>query len=141
MGIVYDSGNYEAALDKLLEHIDAAAVKREAEELRPKASTGASAFSTYTEICGNAPSRAVGPSALGLQAGGWESATVRVHRQRLGHALYGHVAARPGPRDRASPRSSPNRLGVDPSMVDGDPRRHPTQDRGDSTRTGRGRWR
>ena len=43
------------------------------------ASTAASASRTYTEICGTAPSRAVGPGGFGLQAGGWESATVRVH--------------------------------------------------------------
>jgi carbon-monoxide dehydrogenase large subunit len=36
-------------------------------------------FSTYVEICGLAPSRAVGPSALGIQAGFYESAVVRVH--------------------------------------------------------------
>ena len=36
-------------------------------------------FCTYTEICGNAPSRIVGPGGFGLQGGGWESAQVRVH--------------------------------------------------------------
>jgi carbon-monoxide dehydrogenase large subunit len=36
-------------------------------------------FSTYTEICGLAPSRVVGPNGLGLQTGLWESAMVRVH--------------------------------------------------------------
>src|SRR4051794_23135631 len=75
LGIVYDSGNYPAALEKLLEHIDPA-----------EARTGASAgklrgigFSTYTEICGLAPSRVTGPSGFGLQTGLWESAMVRVH--------------------------------------------------------------
>ena len=36
-------------------------------------------FSTYTEICGLAPSRVTGPSGFGLQTGLWESAMVRVH--------------------------------------------------------------
>ena len=36
-------------------------------------------FSTWMEICGLAPSRAVGPSGVGLQAGFYESAIVRVH--------------------------------------------------------------
>ena len=36
-------------------------------------------FSTWMEICGLAPSRAVGPNGVGLQAGFYESAVVRVH--------------------------------------------------------------
>src|SRR3954452_20252921 len=75
IGVVYDSGNYPAALDKLLEHIDPAAVKAEA----PAGKHRGIGFSTYTEICGLAPSRVTGPSGFGLQTGLWESAMVRVH--------------------------------------------------------------
>jgi carbon-monoxide dehydrogenase large subunit len=75
VGVAYDSGNYPAALDKLLEHIDPAQAKQGA----PEGKLRGVGFSTYTEICGLAPSRVTGPSGFGLQTGLWESAMVRVH--------------------------------------------------------------
>jgi len=75
IGVVYDSGDYPAALDKLLEHFDEQAARREA----PPGKHRGVGYSTYTEICGLAPSRATGPSGFGLQTGLWESAMVRVH--------------------------------------------------------------
>ena len=42
-GVVYDSGDYHKTLDKLMEHVDVAAFRAEQEELRPRASTAASA--------------------------------------------------------------------------------------------------
>jgi carbon-monoxide dehydrogenase large subunit len=57
LGMVYDSGNYAGALDRLLEHVDPAAVRREAEELRERGIHRGIGFSTYTEICGLAASR------------------------------------------------------------------------------------
>ncbi|HYF24752.1 MAG TPA: xanthine dehydrogenase family protein molybdopterin-binding subunit [Baekduia sp.] len=79
LGIVYDSGDYAGALDKLLEHFDVGAFRREQEELRAKGIYRGVGFSTYTEICGLAPSRVTGPQGFGLQTGLWESAMVRVH--------------------------------------------------------------
>src|SRR5205085_5577255 len=78
-GVIYDSGDYEKALDRLLEHVDIAAFRREQEELRAKGIYRGIGFSTYTEICGLAPTRVVGPEGFGNQAGFWESAMVRVH--------------------------------------------------------------
>ena len=75
IGVVYDSGNYPGALDKLLEHFDAEAVMADA----PEGKRRGIGYSTYTEICGLAPSRVTGPSGFGLQTGLWESAMVRVH--------------------------------------------------------------
>ncbi|MEA2457919.1 MAG: aerobic carbon-monoxide dehydrogenase large subunit [Thermoleophilaceae bacterium] len=79
MGVVYDSGDYHGSLDKLLENLDLDAFRREQAELRERGVYRGIGFSTYVEICGLAPSRAVGPSALGIQAGFYESAVVRVH--------------------------------------------------------------
>ena len=79
LGIVYDSGEYEAALDKLLGMLDLDAFRREQAELREQGIYRGIGFSTYTEVCGLAPSRAVGPQGVGLQAAFWESAVVRVH--------------------------------------------------------------
>ncbi|HEX8856344.1 MAG TPA: xanthine dehydrogenase family protein molybdopterin-binding subunit [Thermoleophilaceae bacterium] len=78
-GLVYDSGDYHGTLDKCLEHVGLEQFRGEQEELRKKGVYRGVGFSTYMEMCGLAPSRIVGPKGVGLQAGFWESATVRVH--------------------------------------------------------------
>lgn len=75
IGVVYDSGDYPKALDTLLALADLEAVKAAA----PIGKLRGIGYSTYTEICGLAPSRVTGPSGFGLQTGLWESAMVRVH--------------------------------------------------------------
>jgi aerobic carbon-monoxide dehydrogenase large subunit len=79
LGVIYDSGDYEGTLDKLLGHVDLEEFRREQAELRERGIYRGIGFSTYVEICGLAPSRAVGPQTLGLQAAFYESAVVRVH--------------------------------------------------------------
>ncbi|MGG7377437.1 hypothetical protein ACQ7B2_01095, partial [Escherichia coli] len=74
---VYDSGDYHGSLDKLLSHVDVDAFRREQEQLRSQGKYRGIGFSTWMEICGLAPSRVVGPSGVGLQAGFYESAIVR----------------------------------------------------------------
>ena len=78
-GITYDSGAYETALDKALEILDLDAFRAEQAALRENGVLRGVGFSTYTEICGLAPSRAVGPKGFGLGIGLYESALVRVH--------------------------------------------------------------
>jgi aerobic carbon-monoxide dehydrogenase large subunit len=79
LGLTYDSGDYEAALDKLLEHLDLDGFRREQATLRERGIYRGIGFSTYTEICGFGPSRPRGPDSTGFEAGFWESAVVRVH--------------------------------------------------------------
>ena len=79
VGIAYDSGDYFGSLDKLLENLDLDAFRKEQAQLREQGVYRGIGFSTWMEICGLAPSRVVGPSGVGLQSGGWESALVRVH--------------------------------------------------------------
>ena len=123
LGIVYDSGDYHGSLDKLLEHFDLDAFRREQAELRDKGVHRGVGFSTWVEVCGLAPSRAVGPQGVGLQGAFWESAMVRVHAHRLGDRLHGHLAARPGPRHRLrADRGRP--AGHRPAERGRDPRRH-----------------
>jgi aerobic carbon-monoxide dehydrogenase large subunit len=78
LGIVYDSGDYHGTLDKLLEHFDLDEFRREQERLRGEGVHRGVGFSTWVEVCGLAPSRAVGPQGVGLQAAFYESANVRV---------------------------------------------------------------
>ncbi len=77
VALIYDTGNYEASLDKALENSDYAgfgnrkAASKEAGKLR------GIGISSYIEACGIAPSNVVG--SLGARAGLYEAATVRVN--------------------------------------------------------------
>lgn len=70
-GLAYDSGNYQAALDKALEMAGYDDLRTEQKMLREEGRYMGIGLSTYVEIC------AMGPSAA-LPAGGWESGTVRL---------------------------------------------------------------
>jgi aerobic carbon-monoxide dehydrogenase large subunit len=77
-GLTYDSGNYEAATAKAKELFDYDGLRREQERRRAsgdKVQLGIG-ISTFTEMCGLAPSRVVGSLAYG--AGGWEQASIRM---------------------------------------------------------------
>ncbi|WP_028058514.1 xanthine dehydrogenase family protein molybdopterin-binding subunit [Candidatus Solirubrobacter pratensis] len=117
LGVVYDSGNYEGTLSKLLEHIDVEQVRREAQELRPKGIYRGIGFCTWTEICGLAPSRVTGPSGFGLQTGLWESALVRVH---ITGAVTVYTGTSPHGQglETAFAQIAADRLGTDPAQVE-----------------------
>ena len=77
-GLTYDSGNYEAATAKAKQLFDydglrAEQAKRRESGDRVQLGIG---ISTYTEMCGLAPSRVLGTLAYG--AGGWEYGSVRM---------------------------------------------------------------
>jgi aerobic carbon-monoxide dehydrogenase large subunit len=77
-GLTYDSGNYEAATDKALELIgwdDLRAEQQKRRESNDPVQLGLG-ISTFTEMCGLAPSRVLG--ALSYGAGGWEHASIRM---------------------------------------------------------------
>jgi carbon-monoxide dehydrogenase large subunit len=77
-GLTYDSGNYEAATDRALELIgwdELRAEQQQRRERKDPVQLGLG-ISTFTEMCGLAPSRVLGSLAYG--AGGWESASVRM---------------------------------------------------------------
>ena len=76
-GVTYDSGNYQPTLDKALEMAGYQQLRQEQERLRQEGKYLGIGIATYVEICGMAPSQVLG--AVGAGAGGWESATVRVH--------------------------------------------------------------
>jgi carbon-monoxide dehydrogenase large subunit len=116
-GVVYDSGNYQGTLAKLLDHVDVAQVRREAEELRPKDIYRGIGFCTWTEICGLAPSRVVGPGGFGLQTGMWESAMVRVH---VTGAVTVYTGTSPHGQglETAFAQIVADRLGTDPANVE-----------------------
>jgi carbon-monoxide dehydrogenase large subunit len=77
-GLTYDTGNYEAATAKALELIGWDELRREQAERRERRDPVqlGLGISTFTEMCGLAPSRVLG--ALSYGAGGWEHASIRM---------------------------------------------------------------
>ncbi|MEV0073915.1 MULTISPECIES: xanthine dehydrogenase family protein molybdopterin-binding subunit [unclassified Amycolatopsis] len=77
-GLTYDSGNYEAATAKAKELFDYDGLRREQAQRRESndpVQLGIG-ISTFTEMCGLAPSRVLG--SLDYGAGGWEYASMRM---------------------------------------------------------------
>ncbi|MBS1696496.1 MAG: xanthine dehydrogenase family protein molybdopterin-binding subunit [Actinobacteria bacterium] len=77
-GLTYDSGNYEAATAQathLFGYDDLRREQTRRRERRDPVQLGIG-VSTFTEMCGLAPSRTLG--ALSYGAGGWEHAAIRV---------------------------------------------------------------
>ncbi|WP_084961926.1 xanthine dehydrogenase family protein molybdopterin-binding subunit [Thermoactinospora rubra] len=77
-GLTYDSGNYEAATDKALALFGYDKLRAEQADRRDRRDPVQLGIgvSTYTEMCGLAPSRVLGSLSYG--AGGWEHGSVRV---------------------------------------------------------------
>ena len=117
LGIVYDSGDYEGSLDRMLEMVDVEAFRREQAELRERGIHRGIGFSTYTEVCGLAPSRAVGPQGVGLQAAFWESSMVRVHPSGSATVYTGASPHGQG-HDTGFAQIVADRIGADPAQVE-----------------------
>jgi carbon-monoxide dehydrogenase large subunit len=117
LGITYDSGDYNGTLDRLLERFDLEAFRREQTELREQGVYRGVGFSTYTEVCGLAPSRAVGPQGVGLQGAFWESAMVRVHPSGSATVFTGTSPHGQG-HDTGFAQIAADRLGIDPERIE-----------------------
>ena len=76
LGLSYDSGNYQAALDKALAMVGYDSLRQEQARLRQQGRYIGIGLSTYMECCGLAPSRLM--DDIGFQAGQWEVGTVRL---------------------------------------------------------------
>lgn len=76
VALQYDSGNYQATLNRALEMVGYDQFRKDQEEARKSNKLLGIGFSTYIEACGIAPSAVVG--SLGARAGLFESAHVRV---------------------------------------------------------------
>ncbi|PRY41234.1 carbon-monoxide dehydrogenase large subunit [Geodermatophilus tzadiensis] len=77
-GLEYDSGDYDAATQQALDLLGYSELREEQRRRRESndpVQLGIG-FSTFTEMCGLAPSRVLGSLSYG--AGGWESASIRM---------------------------------------------------------------
>ncbi len=116
-GFVYDSGDYHGTLDKCLEMLDLDAFRREQAEARERGVYRGVGFSTYVEICGLGPSRALGPEGWGMQGAYFESAQVRVHPTGSVTAYTGASPHGQG-HETGFAQIVADRLGIDPQVVD-----------------------
>jgi carbon-monoxide dehydrogenase large subunit len=116
-GLVFDSGNYAPALEQALRLVDYPGLRAEQERRRQAGDTRllGIGLSSYMEMCGLAPSRAL--ASLNYAAGGWEAATVRV-------LPTGHVEVVTGTSPHGQGHETSwamivaDRLGVSPEDVD-----------------------
>ena len=77
VAVNYDTGNYDATMDKLIEIADLAGFPARRAASEAKGKLRGLGISSYIEACGIAPSNLVGQ--LGARAGLYESASVRVN--------------------------------------------------------------
>ena len=77
VGLMYDTGNYQATLDKAIELGDVAGFESRRAESAKKGKLRGIGLSTWIEACGIAPSNLVG--VLGSRVGLFDAATVRVN--------------------------------------------------------------
>ena len=77
VAVEYDTGDYHATMDKLLELSDHAGFESRMKESKKNGKLRGFGIAHYIEACGIAPSNLVGQ--LGARAGLYESATVRVN--------------------------------------------------------------
>ena len=77
VGLVYDTGNYQATLDKLIEIGDLAGFEARRADSAKRGKLRGLGLSTWIEACGIAPSNLVGQ--LGARVGLFDAATVRVN--------------------------------------------------------------
>jgi carbon-monoxide dehydrogenase large subunit len=77
-GLEYDSGNYEAATERAMELFGYEELRAEQAARRERGDRVqlGLGISTFTEMCGLAPSRVLG--SLNYGAGGWETASIRM---------------------------------------------------------------
>ena len=77
VGLSYDTGDYEATLNQVIELADVAGFAARRATSEAKGLKRGLGYSTYIEACGLAPSNIAG--ALGARAGLFEAGEVRVH--------------------------------------------------------------
>jgi len=77
VAVEYDTGDYNATMDKLLDIADVAGFESRLAESKARGKLRGLGINCYIEACGIAPSHLVGQ--LGARAGLYESATVRVN--------------------------------------------------------------
>jgi aerobic carbon-monoxide dehydrogenase large subunit len=115
VGLVYDTGNYNATLDKMIALGDIAGFEKRAAASKAKGKLRGIGYSTWIEACGIAPSNLVG--VLGARVGLYDAATVRVNATGNISVMTGAHSHGQG-HETVFPQIVADMLGVPASSVD-----------------------
>ena len=115
VAVAYDTGDYNATMDKLEEIADLAGFEARRKESEARGKLRGLGVNTYIEACGIAPSNLVGQ--LGARAGLYESATVRVNATGSISVMTGSHSHGQG-HETAFPQVVADMLGIDESMIE-----------------------
>lgn len=115
--LTFDSGHYTPTLDRALEMADIDALKAEQQRRRDAGEQKQLGIGmcTYVEICGLAPSRALG--GLNYSAGGWEHSTVRLLPTGKAEVVTGSTPHGQG-HETSWAQIVADKLGIDPADVE-----------------------
>ncbi|TGD61360.1 xanthine dehydrogenase family protein molybdopterin-binding subunit [Tabrizicola sp. WMC-M-20] len=115
VGLVYDTGNYQATLDKAVELADVAGFEARRAESAARGKLRGMGLSTWIEACGIAPSHLVG--VLGARVGLYDAATVRVNATGTISVMTGAHSHGQG-HETVFPQIVAEKLGIDASSVE-----------------------
>jgi carbon-monoxide dehydrogenase large subunit len=115
VAVEYDTGDYNATMDKLLEMVDVSGFEARLADSKARGKLRGLGVNCYIEACGIAPSNLVGQ--LGARAGLYESATVRVNATGGITVMTGSHSHGQG-HETAFPQVVADMLGIDESMVE-----------------------
>jgi carbon-monoxide dehydrogenase large subunit len=114
-GLEYDSGNYDALMDKMEEVSDKAGFAARRAESEAKGLLRGFGVNAYIEACGIAPSNLVG--ILGSRVGLYDAATVRVNATGNLSVMVGAHSHGQG-HETVFPQVVAEMLGIDPMSID-----------------------
>ncbi|MFN7223503.1 MAG: xanthine dehydrogenase family protein molybdopterin-binding subunit [Paracoccaceae bacterium] len=115
VGLVYDTGNYQATLDKAVDLADVAGFEARRAESAKKGKLRGMGLSTWIEACGIAPSHLVG--VLGSRVGLYDAATVRVNATGTISVMTGAHSHGQG-HETVFPQIVAEKLGIPASSVE-----------------------
>ena len=115
VAVEYDTGDYNATMDKLTQVADFAGFEARRAESKAKGKLRGFGVNCYIEACGIAPSNLVGQ--LGARAGLYESATVRVNATGGIVVMTGSHSHGQG-HETAFPQVIADMIGIDASMIE-----------------------
>ncbi len=115
VALVYDTGNYQATLDKVIDIADVAGFEARRAASAAKGKLRGMGLSTWIEACGIAPSHLVG--ILGARVGLYDAATVRVNATGNISVMVGAHSHGQG-HETVFPQIVASKLGVPESSVE-----------------------
>jgi len=114
-GLQYDTGNYDAVMDKLVEIADISGFAARRAASQAKGMLRGLGINSYIEACGIAPSNLVG--ILGSRVGLYDAATVRVNATGSLSVMVGAHSHGQG-HETAFPQVVASMLGIDAASID-----------------------